>query len=212
MKSQSIIGYSKTRAEFDFYSTPPIAVSELLRVENISGSVWECACGNGVMSEAIRSFGYDVYSSDLRNSGYGDGGVDFLLCNRKTDNVITNPPFCLAEKFVIHGLEVAQKKVALLLKLAFLEGNRRHALFSSTPLSKVIVFSKRITLFKNAVATKAGMMAFAWFVWEQGYNKNPEITWCNYAPQNTMEICHTAPNSAMLQGLKPHAGNTGTSA
>ena len=30
--------------------------------------------------------------------------------------------------------------------------------------------------------------------------------------QNTMEICHTAPNSAMLQGLKPHAGNTGTSA
>jgi SAM-dependent methyltransferase len=30
--------------------------------------------------------------------------------------------------------------------------------------------------------------------------------------QNTMEICHTAPNSAMLQGLKPHAGGTGTSA
>ena len=30
--------------------------------------------------------------------------------------------------------------------------------------------------------------------------------------QNTKEICHTAPNSAMLQGLKPHAGNTGTSA
>jgi len=30
--------------------------------------------------------------------------------------------------------------------------------------------------------------------------------------QNAAEICHTAPNSAMLQGLKPHAGNTGTSA
>jgi SAM-dependent methyltransferase len=30
--------------------------------------------------------------------------------------------------------------------------------------------------------------------------------------QNTKEICHTAPNSAMLQGLKPHAGGTGTSA
>ena len=30
--------------------------------------------------------------------------------------------------------------------------------------------------------------------------------------QNTNEICHTAPNSAMLQGLKPHAGGTGTSA
>jgi hypothetical protein len=28
-----------------------------------------------------------------------------------------------------------------------------------------------------------------------------------------MEICHTAPNSAMLQGLKPHAAKTrGTSA
>jgi site-specific DNA-methyltransferase (adenine-specific) len=30
--------------------------------------------------------------------------------------------------------------------------------------------------------------------------------------QDAMEICHTAPNSAMLQGLKPHAGGTGTSA
>ena len=30
--------------------------------------------------------------------------------------------------------------------------------------------------------------------------------------QNAMEICHTAPNSAMLQGLKPHTGGTGTSA
>jgi hypothetical protein len=29
---------------------------------------------------------------------------------------------------------------------------------------------------------------------------------------DTKEICHTAPNSAMLQGLKPHAGGTGTSA
>jgi hypothetical protein len=30
--------------------------------------------------------------------------------------------------------------------------------------------------------------------------------------QDTAEICHTAPNSTMLQGLKPHAGGTGTSA
>jgi hypothetical protein len=36
---------------------------------------------------------------------------------------------------------------------------------------------------------------------------------CSGSPaQDTAEICHTAPNSAMLQGLKPHAGNTGTSA
>jgi len=36
---------------------------------------------------------------------------------------------------------------------------------------------------------------------------------CEESPaQNTMEFCHTAPNSAMLQGLKPHAGGTGTSA
>ena len=42
---------------------------------------------------------------------------------------------------------------------------------------------------------------------------NKDRTSCAKSPaQNTMEICHTAPNSAMLQGLKPHAGGTGTSA
>jgi hypothetical protein len=30
--------------------------------------------------------------------------------------------------------------------------------------------------------------------------------------KNNMVVCKTSYNSAMLQGLKPHAGNTGTSA
>jgi MoaA/NifB/PqqE/SkfB family radical SAM enzyme len=45
------------------------------------------------------------------------------------------------------------------------------------------------------------------------FNREKELIRALRSPaQDTMEICHTAPNSAMLQGLKPHAGGTGTSA
>ena len=196
MASSNIIGSGNKRSLFDFYSTPPRAIDELFAHEDFTGNVWECACGNGSMAQAISAHGFDVISSDLRNTGFGEGGVNFLSRTLQVDNIITNPSFALAEKFVLHSLKCARKKVAMLLKLAWLEGDRRYKLFMSTPLSKVIVFSKRLTLHREAVATSAGMMAFAWFVWEHGNNKNPEIAWCNYTPlQNTMETCHTSPNS-----------------
>jgi len=52
----------------------------------------------------------------------------------------------------------------------------------------------------------------AFEVWLEKHKKESPVLGEKSPAQNTMEICHTAPNSAMLQGLKPHAGNTGTSA
>ena len=50
-----------------------------------------------------------------------------------------------------------------------------------------------------------------WDAWGNEIEESPVLGEESPA-QNTAEICHTAPNSAMLRGLKPHAGNTGTSA
>lgn len=163
----------------DFYPTPAWATHALLDNEAFDGSVWECACGNGAMSDIIAAAGYDVYSSDLYDRGYGDVGVDFLQAQREVDNIITNPPFNSAEGFAKVGLTLARKKFALLLRLAFLEGaNRANTLFAENPPARVWVFSERITFYPaGAVQQGSGTTAYAWFVWDKSSDGRTELKW-----------------------------------
>jgi len=163
----------------DYYPTPAWATQALLKNESFNGKVWECACGDGAMSEVIKSNGYDVYSSDLWDRGYGDSGVDFTKANKKFDNIITNPPFHSAEEFVFRGLANSKNKLALLLRLAFLEsGKRQLQIFKSNPPSKVWVFSERITFYpKDAVRKGSGTTAYAWFVWDKNGDGKTELDW-----------------------------------
>ena len=70
-------------------------------------------------------------------------------------------------------------------------------------------FFKRNKLIKKNVEIKNGVDNYGMVLQKE---KESHVL-CEESPaQDTKEICHTAPNSAMLQGLKPHAGNTGTSA
>lgn len=61
----------------DYYATEPKAAILLMEVEQFSPMIWECACGEGHLSEEFRKAGYQVYSSDLVNRGYGNE-QDFL--------------------------------------------------------------------------------------------------------------------------------------
>ncbi len=102
------------------------------------GDIWEPACGDDAMSEVLGETRNTVISSDLYDRGYGEAGRDFLAESRKACNIITNPPFNSAEGFVATGLRSAQKKFAMLLRLAFLEGaNRANTIFHTTPPSRV---------------------------------------------------------------------------
>lgn len=177
-QAHSIQGVSKDREENDFYPTPPNAVHELLKREKFEGLTWECACGDGAISKVLEEYGLEVYSSDLIDRGYGDVGIDFLNTYKKVDNIITNPPYKYATEFVQHALTQANKKVAMLLKIQFLEGVKRYELFKTTPLKKVYVFSQRLKIYKNGIQQKnSTMMCFAWFVWEHGYKGEPIIDW-----------------------------------
>lgn len=181
-RAQSIVGTSAGRPENDFYPTPPEATHALLDCENFTGTIWEPACGDGAISKVLEERGHVVWSSDLIDRGYGLGGYDFLTSHRKADNIITNPPFTLAQQFVEHSLQAtkeSQGKVAMLCKLVFLEGQKRKAFFESTPLARVHVFSKRVNFYREGVKGKLGtsMMAFAWFVWSHGHEGPPTIAW-----------------------------------
>jgi len=163
----------------DFYPTPRWATHALVESESFVGDIWEPACGDGSMSEVLATTGNDVISSDLYDRGYGDAGIDYLGTKRRVTNVITNPPYNAAEGFVATSLQVVEKKFALLLRLAFLEGaNRANTIFHKNPPSRVWVFSERITFYpKGAVVAGSGTTAYAWFVWDKANDKPTELAW-----------------------------------
>lgn len=173
--AQSISGYSKTREPMDNYPTPDIATLSLMTLEDFSGIVWEPACGSGAIAKHFPG----CVATDLRNDNiYGETDIDFLSEYRKVNHIITNPPYRLAQQFVEHALECVDGKVAMLCKLAFLEGKARYSLFQKNPIKTVYVFSKRLPLTKEGDTRKqSSMIPFAWFVWEKGYTGETTVKW-----------------------------------
>ncbi len=163
----------------DFYPTPRWATFALIDNEQFTGDIWECACGDGSMSRVLQETGCKVRSSDLYDRGFGEIGVDFKHASDRADNIITNPPYNSAESFVARGTELAGKKFALLLRLAFLEGaNRARTIFSDRPPSRVWVFSERITFYPAGAERKGtGTTAYAWFVWDKDAPSGTELRW-----------------------------------
>jgi len=174
----------ETRQIEDYYATDPIAMTLLLRETFFSHEIWEPACGQGHLSEELKKTGYNVYSTDLINRGYGDGEKDFLACNEKWDgDIITNPPYKYAQEFVEKSLDLifTGHKVAMFLKLNFLEGKARREMFKKYPPKTIYVFSGRITCAKNGdfASTNGSAVCYAWFIWEKGFCGDPAIKWIN---------------------------------
>lgn len=163
----------------DFYPTPSWATRALLANETFQGRIWECACGDGNMSSVLEEGGNEVISSDLYDRGFGTKGVDFTQTSQISDNIITNPPYNLAEDFVHKGVSSSKKKLALLLRLAFLESAKRKlSIFDIYPPSRVWVFSERITFYpKGAMRKGSGTTAYAWFVWDHDHDGPTQLGW-----------------------------------
>jgi hypothetical protein len=186
-KAHSIVGDSGgNRAELDFYPTPAYATEALMSREKFEGRVWEPAAGAGDMSQVIEKYNFNVLSTDIKYRGFGsEKSVDFINTDFYPDlieNVITNPPFKYAKEFVLTAKKVATKKIAMFLKLVFLEGQRRQEMLMDTefPLARIYVFSKRVNLYRETLDGKGksgGMIAFAWFVWDKSYSGKPTVDW-----------------------------------
>lgn len=136
----SVLGASShsntERQSEDYYATPSIAVEKLLEKEKFSFFILEPCCGEGHISKILKEHGYSVWSSDLIDRGYGDEFGDFLVMNdSNARDIITNPPYALAYDFVEHALDISEDdvKVAMLLKIQFLEGKKRRKLFEKYP-------------------------------------------------------------------------------
>lgn len=165
----------------DYYATDPEAVKRLMKVEKFNKHIWEPACGELHISNVLKEYGYDVYSTDLVDRGCQDDCVDFLETdvNNLDIDIITNPPYKKAKEFVVRSMETVSEghKVAMFLKLTFLEGQGRTEMFKQYPPRYVYVFADRQKCAMNGdfEHTGSSAVAYAWFVWVKGYKGNPEL-------------------------------------
>jgi len=174
----------ENREKDDFYPTWPAATEALLRVEQFDGAIWEPACGEGDMSRVLIDAGHEVISTDLVDRGYGEARIDFLMeWQARAPNIVTNPPFGMAQDFVDKALSLTTGKVAMFLRLAFLESLQRGEWLPTTPLAHVWVMSRRVPMQRGRLSEQGdghGVLAFAWFVWDHSYVGKPTLGWLDW--------------------------------
>ena len=143
-------------------------------------SCWEPACGEGHMAHGLADYFREVRATDIFDYGFGDV-ADFLDGNaRVADWIVTNPPFKLGEQFVRTAWPLARRGVAMLLRLAFLEGGARHSLLTrDCPLTVCAPFAERVPMVKGRWDPDASSAtAYAWFIWRKGGPPRPtELHW-----------------------------------
>lgn len=174
------------REAFDYYATDPKAVEMLLELEQFAPVIWEPACGEGHISKVLQAHGYQVISTDLVYRGFGDPEpLDFLkeTLDGFEGDIITNPPYSTGLEFVQRALESVRPggKVAMFLKVQFLEGQKRGAFFKDTPPRTVYISRSRLSCAKNGDFERFpdSAIAYAWYVWEKGFTGDPVIKWFN---------------------------------
>ena len=179
----------KERQNDDYYATDPHALEILLKALKRDGIelhkyIWECACGEGHLSNVLEKNGYITTNTDLVDRGYKNNfqQLDFLTTNIIFDgDILTNPPYKYAKEFVEHALNILKDGYycIMFLKIQFLEGQARLNLFRKYPPKYVYVNSARQICAMNGRFDKykSTAICYCWFVWEKGYMGEPVIRW-----------------------------------
>lgn len=172
--------HGENRNPNDFYNTPYRMTEHLLRVENFdkSLSVCEPATGNDGITNVLRK----NWKPELITSY--DMERDFFQDTNSYDYIITNPPFSQAIEFIHQAKRLAKYKFCLLLPLNYLHGKKRYEeVYKDTlyGLARLHVFTRSILMNDDPIRddgkVPAGMLVFAWYVFENGYREAPQITW-----------------------------------
>lgn len=155
------------RSKNDYYPTPPEVTTALLDYLDLPKScvIWEPACGENDMVEAIKNRGYSVIGTDIIY------GYDFLkepLYN--CDWIITNPPFTLSDQF-IEKCAKYEKPFALLLKSQYWHAKKRYNVFLKYPPTVICPLTWRPDFnFKTRRKKNASpLMDVMWCIWIPPY-------------------------------------------
>jgi hypothetical protein len=183
----------------DYFPTPPWATRALC--EFLAGpslgeplhelSCWEPACGEGHMARPLAEYFGEVRATDVHRYGEHHAVCDFLTTGRtweRTDWIVTNPPFALAERFIQTALARSNRGVAMFVRSAFTESAGRFRLFDAMPPAFVLQFSERVVLLEqrliranapdpfNAAAKASTATSYCWLIWHRANPLIPSAT------------------------------------
>lgn len=156
----------------DFYPTPPEATQALLDFLKLQKGtrVWEPACGEGHMVDAMKANGLECIGTDINT------GTDFLAADipEGTEWIITNPPFSLAEQFIRKSAE-HNVAFAMLLKSQYWHAAKRVALFSTITPAYVLPLTWRPDFLFKSRGKGSPLMDVIWCVWIPGARRTEYI-------------------------------------
>lgn len=172
----------------EWFVEPRWCVEALADAEPFEGTVYDPAVGSGTIPQVFKDRGHATLASDTVDRGYPlDWQTDFLHLKvgqyfdiyTRADNIITNPPFSLAEEFAKRAITLAGSKVALLVSLTFLESQRRQPFFEQSHPRRVWVCSRRPSMPPGGsdLPARGGKRPYCWMVWEKGYKGPTELRW-----------------------------------
>lgn len=177
------------KVDKEFYATNPLALNMLLDSFPIEGKCLEPCVGQGNLANVIKSrIDSNVVCLDIVDRGYPNTIVDDYISHKfncKFDCIITNPPFSLAEEFIMKSLSLLSEGgvCAMFLKIQFLEGAKREQLFKKYPPKYIYVFRKRMATWNCGNSTDENgkrwstTFCHAWFVFVKGSTSEPVIRW-----------------------------------
>lgn len=174
----------------DDFPTPPWATRAL--IEHVfqeetqflaSLTCLEPACGAGHMAKVLAEYFKAITCCDICDYGFGQQR-DYLksppYAIGSWDWVITNPPFRLAEEFVLRSLDVARIGVAILARTVFIESvGRYERLFKSRPPTTYAQFTERVPMVKGRLDKNATTAtSYCWLVWKKTVAVDaPKLVW-----------------------------------
>lgn len=173
-----------SRDQHDWYVEPVWCSARLFEVESFPAGLHDPACGMGRIVKAARAAGIRATGSDLVYRGKHDDFLvsDFLTDGNSVPNIVSNPPFGIAEHFVSHALNLAQYKVAMLLPANWVQGDKRSRWLAQTPLKCVYFLTPRPSMPPGDVIRAGGNPGngttdYAWFVWDCAHSGPAHIGW-----------------------------------
>ncbi|ADJ22992.1 conserved hypothetical protein [Hyphomicrobium denitrificans ATCC 51888] len=161
---------------------------------------WEPAAGEGHMHEVLGEFFAEGYASDVFDygRGYAQGAFvvektglvdDLARCPFRPHWIVTNPPFSLAEQFVIRALQEATEGVAIVMPMRWLEGIGRYEnIFSVIPPTLIAISVERIPMHKGVWLPDGDTAtSYIWFVWEKRRGGRTDTIWIPPGQRNSLE-------------------------
>ena len=162
--------------EAEAYETPRWAVEAILDREILTDTVIDPCVGKGILAEIACFRGYTVQCMDKHDWGYPARIGNFIAdaeLHVRDNAVLMNPPFSLAEDFVVRALVRGARKVVCFQRFAWWESAGRRGFWEKHPPNRVYICGNRASCWRFDIPEdqrKSGTTtAHAWFVWERGH-------------------------------------------